>query len=123
MESAVYGKGDRISASKTGSHTWGIVVTEGVNRGVHDYCGATVESELLLAVCAVFPDELDGFDLSQPALADAERRHRWREGVLSPVSHTIRGRQWLNCGAKIHGPRISPRQKKTLSHQQDQFSM
>jgi len=39
MESAVYGKGDRISASTTGSHTWSIVVTEGGNRAVHDDCG------------------------------------------------------------------------------------
>ena len=36
--------------------------------------GAGVKSELLLAAFALFPDELYGFDLFQPALADSEGR-------------------------------------------------
>jgi hypothetical protein len=87
-----------------------------------EHKGSSVKSELLLAAFALFPDELDGFDLFQPALADAEGRQGWGEGVVNRISLTTRGGRWLNCGAKFHGPRISSGQKKTLSYQQDQSS-
>jgi hypothetical protein len=41
-----------------------------------EHKGAGVKRELLLAAFALFPDELDGFDLFQPALADSEARQR-----------------------------------------------
>jgi hypothetical protein len=53
--------------------------------------GSGVQGELLLAALALFPNEFDGFDLFQPALADAEERLNRRKRVVSPVSHTTCG--------------------------------
>jgi hypothetical protein len=44
------------------------------NSAEHKWAG--VKSELLLAIFALFPDKLDGFHLSQPALAHSEQGNR-----------------------------------------------
>jgi hypothetical protein len=50
--------------------------------------GASMKSELLLSVCALFLDELDGLDLFQPTFADAEGRRCCQRGVISPVDES-----------------------------------
>ena len=90
-------------------------------RETAEHEGAGVKGELLVAVFALFPDEFDGFDLFQPAPADAETGRRWRQGLIRAVSQITRGRRWLNCAERFHGPRISSGKNKTPSSQQDQF--